>query len=108
MKFPKKKALVVGATALGATAVIAGAGLVLGAGMLVQRFRMAPMSGKVVLIIGGSEVWDLRLLVSSHLWQPRCNLRKGSGRTGGKRTILRCPVSGITRHPLAGTVLRAR
>ncbi len=54
MKFPTKRTLALGATALGAAGVMAGAGVVVGAGILIQRFRMAPMNGKVVLITGGS------------------------------------------------------
>ena len=54
MQFPKKRTLLIGAACTAAAGVLAGAGAIVAAGALVRRLRMASMSGKVVLITGGS------------------------------------------------------
>lgn len=54
MKFPMKKALIAGAVGTAAAGTMAALGVTLAARAAIRRFRMADMSGKVVLITGSS------------------------------------------------------
>ncbi len=54
MRFPKKRTLLIGAAGTVAAGALASAGVVIAAGAMVRRLRMADMTGKVVLITGGS------------------------------------------------------
>jgi len=54
MRFRKKRTLLIGAAGTLAAGALASAGALVAAGALVRRMRMADMSGKVVLITGGS------------------------------------------------------
>src|SRR5512146_1012563 len=54
MRFPKKRTLLIGAAGTIAAGTLASAGAIVAAGALVRRLRMANMTGKVVLITGGS------------------------------------------------------
>lgn len=54
MRLPKKRTLLIGAAGTAAAGTLATVGAVFAAGALVRRLRMAEMSGKTVLITGGS------------------------------------------------------
>jgi len=54
MRFPKKRTLLIGAAGTVAAGTLASIGAVVAAGALVRRLRRADMTGKVVLITGGS------------------------------------------------------